>query len=354
MKIVALDHGTVRTGVAVSDETGTLARPLTVIERVGTTSGFASLLALLEAERPARIVVGLPLSLDGREHGQARSARAFATAPRRRRRGPRRTGRRAVHDQARRPARRGRGARRARRGDTARGLPQDGGWPGNLTGLKAGTGLPHGAAAARRRLDALRARRHATGRSARHRAASRHAPRRRPAQAPRPRPARRLPPHRHLRARHRRRRRLRARLLPGWRGRRHRHRRGQGGVEPAGHRLASSRRRASSSTAGPSRSTSTPTAYATRFMPGTYQFHVNEPYDVLIAKLLKGTRPPTVKVSIPEGTTLKQAARHRVRRRQEDLRRRLHQGGAGRPAAVRSRGLQEGHDSGRHAVPGHL
>ena len=37
-----------------------------------------TLLALLEAERPARLVVGLPLSLDGREHGQARSARAFA------------------------------------------------------------------------------------------------------------------------------------------------------------------------------------------------------------------------------------------------------------------------------------
>jgi UPF0755 protein len=48
--------------------------------------------------------------------------------------------------------------------------------------------------------------------------------------------------------------------------------------------------------------------YATRFMPGTYQLHVNEPYPALIAKLLKGTRPPTVKVSIPEGTTLKQAA----------------------------------------------
>jgi UPF0755 protein len=48
--------------------------------------------------------------------------------------------------------------------------------------------------------------------------------------------------------------------------------------------------------------------YATRFMPGTYAFHVNEPYDVLVAKLLEGTAPPTVKVSIPEGTTLRQAA----------------------------------------------
>jgi putative Holliday junction resolvase len=78
VKVVALDHGTVRTGVAVSDATGTLARPLTVIQRVGTEAGFAALLQVLETERPARVVVGLPLSLDGREHGQARSARAFA------------------------------------------------------------------------------------------------------------------------------------------------------------------------------------------------------------------------------------------------------------------------------------
>jgi UPF0755 protein len=48
--------------------------------------------------------------------------------------------------------------------------------------------------------------------------------------------------------------------------------------------------------------------YATRFMPGTYAFRVNEPYDELVAKLLKGVKPPATKVSIPEGTTLKQAA----------------------------------------------
>lgn len=78
MKVLALDHGTVRTGVAVSDETGTLARPLTVVERVGTDAGFAALVALVEAEKPGRVVVGLPLSLDGAEHGQARLARAFA------------------------------------------------------------------------------------------------------------------------------------------------------------------------------------------------------------------------------------------------------------------------------------
>ncbi len=78
MKVVALDHGTVRTGVAVSDQTGTLARPLAVVARVGAEAGFAALLVLLETEAPERIVVGLPLSLDGGEHAQARLVRAFA------------------------------------------------------------------------------------------------------------------------------------------------------------------------------------------------------------------------------------------------------------------------------------
>jgi len=48
--------------------------------------------------------------------------------------------------------------------------------------------------------------------------------------------------------------------------------------------------------------------FATRFKPGTYTLHRNEPYDSLVALLSKGVNAPTVKVSIPEGTTLKQAA----------------------------------------------
>jgi UPF0755 protein len=47
--------------------------------------------------------------------------------------------------------------------------------------------------------------------------------------------------------------------------------------------------------------------YATKFMPGTYTFHQNEPYEQLVALLRRGVDPPTVKVSIPEGTTLRQA-----------------------------------------------
>lgn len=48
--------------------------------------------------------------------------------------------------------------------------------------------------------------------------------------------------------------------------------------------------------------------YATEFKPGTYHLHQNEPYDHLVALLVKGVKAPTIRVSIPEGTTLRQAA----------------------------------------------
>jgi putative Holliday junction resolvase len=78
VRVLALDHGQVRTGVAVSDATGTLATPLAVIERVEGAAGQKALLELIAEQRPERIVVGLPVSLDGREHAQAARARAFA------------------------------------------------------------------------------------------------------------------------------------------------------------------------------------------------------------------------------------------------------------------------------------
>jgi putative Holliday junction resolvase len=78
MRVMALDHGAARTGVAVSDATGTLATPLTVVDRVDGDAGFARLLELIAERAPEAIVVGLPVSLDGREHGQAARARAFA------------------------------------------------------------------------------------------------------------------------------------------------------------------------------------------------------------------------------------------------------------------------------------
>ena len=68
MKVLALDYGVARTGVAVSDPTGTLARPLCVVERAASERGLARLVELVREQAAERVVVGLPLTLRG-EHG---------------------------------------------------------------------------------------------------------------------------------------------------------------------------------------------------------------------------------------------------------------------------------------------
>jgi putative Holliday junction resolvase len=75
---MALDLGERRIGVAVSDPTRTLARPLVTITRTSRKQDIAAIGALVEEYAIARIVVGLPLSLDGSEGPQARSVRRYA------------------------------------------------------------------------------------------------------------------------------------------------------------------------------------------------------------------------------------------------------------------------------------
>jgi putative Holliday junction resolvase len=67
--VLALDYGSARTGVAVSDPTGTVARPLGVGEQIRERDGFQRLMDVIRNERPEEIVVGLPLTLKG-EHGE--------------------------------------------------------------------------------------------------------------------------------------------------------------------------------------------------------------------------------------------------------------------------------------------
>lgn len=80
MKVVALDFGSARTGVAVSDPTGTLARPLGVVERAATDAGMQRLVELIRAEEAERVVVGLPLTLRGARGEQARETERFVEA----------------------------------------------------------------------------------------------------------------------------------------------------------------------------------------------------------------------------------------------------------------------------------
>lgn len=80
MKVLALDYGSARTGVAVSDPTGTVARPLQAVESAGTEQGLARLAELARNEEADRIVVGLPVTLRGERGGQAQETERFLEA----------------------------------------------------------------------------------------------------------------------------------------------------------------------------------------------------------------------------------------------------------------------------------
>ena len=77
MKVLALDYGSARTGVAVSDPTGTVARPLGVVERAASEDGIARLVKLAREEEVERIVVGLPITLRGEHGAQAEETDRF-------------------------------------------------------------------------------------------------------------------------------------------------------------------------------------------------------------------------------------------------------------------------------------
>jgi len=73
VKVLALDYGRARTGVAVSDPTGTIARPLEVV----AGADVSRIVRLIEEHGIDRVVVGLPLTLRGERGEQARETEAF-------------------------------------------------------------------------------------------------------------------------------------------------------------------------------------------------------------------------------------------------------------------------------------
>ena len=76
MKVMALDFGSARTGVAVSDPTGVVARPLGVVER----ANIAEIEKLVREQQAEEVVVGHPLTLRGERGEQAKAAERFAKA----------------------------------------------------------------------------------------------------------------------------------------------------------------------------------------------------------------------------------------------------------------------------------
>ena len=73
MKVLALDYGRARTGVAVSDPTGTIARPVGVVKY----ADIARIVELIGEHGVERVVVGMPLTLRGQVGEQARETQSF-------------------------------------------------------------------------------------------------------------------------------------------------------------------------------------------------------------------------------------------------------------------------------------
>jgi putative Holliday junction resolvase len=80
VRALALDYGAARTGVAVSDATGTLARPLGVVERASSEAGLDRLAELVAEHEAEVVVVGMPLTLRGDHGAQARETEVFVEA----------------------------------------------------------------------------------------------------------------------------------------------------------------------------------------------------------------------------------------------------------------------------------
>jgi putative Holliday junction resolvase len=79
VRVVGIDLGARRIGVAVSDASGVLATPRATIERSGDAEvDRSALVAVVEEEHAGRVIVGLPLSLNGRRGPAARAAQAEA------------------------------------------------------------------------------------------------------------------------------------------------------------------------------------------------------------------------------------------------------------------------------------
>jgi len=80
VSVLGIDLGKKRIGLAISDESERIALPAGIIESRGRSKDLAAIRSLVAERGVRRIVVGLPLHMDGRAGPEAAAARAFATA----------------------------------------------------------------------------------------------------------------------------------------------------------------------------------------------------------------------------------------------------------------------------------
>ncbi len=80
MRVLAIDFGSARIGLALSDPTGTLARPLPFLPAKGDVKLAREIAALADKEQAERILLGLPRHMNGTLGEAAAKVQAFATA----------------------------------------------------------------------------------------------------------------------------------------------------------------------------------------------------------------------------------------------------------------------------------
>ena len=78
MRVLGIDYGQVRVGLALTDPEGRMAFPRPALVRTTRDALFAALLDLIQAEGVQAVVVGLPLTLDGEDSLTTRQTRNFA------------------------------------------------------------------------------------------------------------------------------------------------------------------------------------------------------------------------------------------------------------------------------------
>jgi putative Holliday junction resolvase len=77
-RVLGVDIGDRWIGVALSDPQGILASPLTIIDRHDVLSDIEAILGLIESNEVGRIIIGLPISMDGSLGEQAQKVTALA------------------------------------------------------------------------------------------------------------------------------------------------------------------------------------------------------------------------------------------------------------------------------------
>lgn len=80
MRALGLDVGSKTIGIALTDEAGIAAHPLTVLERIGNSGDVIAVVALCSTNAVTDVVIGMPFELSGRVGHRARRVQAFIAA----------------------------------------------------------------------------------------------------------------------------------------------------------------------------------------------------------------------------------------------------------------------------------